>query len=81
MRKYFVALLASAGVLAQSASAFNVGVADESLVGDGIVRFVPEHFDITVTPELILSHEPSAIGAKPGNWALNPVYEDRKSVV
>ncbi|MDE6152573.1 MAG: DUF5110 domain-containing protein [Muribaculaceae bacterium] len=75
MRKYFVALLASAGVLAQSVSAFNIGVADEALVGDGIVRFVPEHFDITVTPELILSHEPSAIGVKPGKWALNPVYE------
>ena len=74
MRKLNVAIMASLGITAQSLSAYTVGVADEALVGEGIVRFVPEKFDSTVTPMLILSHEPASIGAKPAGWSLNPRY-------
>ncbi len=73
MRNIFLAFLASVGVIAPL-SARSIKVADEALVGNGIVRFVPEQFDSTVTPMLILSHEPSRVASKPAGWNLNPVY-------
>lgn len=75
MRKYIAALLMSMGISVPSMSAYSIGLDDESLVADGIVRFVPERFDITVTPELILQREFDAVGPKPAGWSLNPVYE------
>lgn len=57
----------------------DIQVAEESLVGEGIVRFTPVGFDPEVTPPLILSHEPSAIGKKPSRWTLNPRYESSDS--
>lgn len=73
MKKLFLTFLATIGVISPL-SARSIKIADESLVGDGIMRFVPEEFDITVTPMLILSHEPSRIAGKPVDWNLNPVY-------
>lgn len=57
------------------ASAADVAISSEALVGDGIMEFVPDRFDITVTPMLILSHEPSKIGDRPSGWNLVPKYE------
>lgn len=75
MNRFLISLLVSAGVVTPSMSAYTVDVVDESLVGDRIVRFVPDDFDVTVTPELILQREFDSIGAKPAGWSLNPVYE------
>ena len=73
MKKIFIAFLLFAGGLTPL-SARSIKVVDESLVGNGIVRFMPEEFDSTVTPMLILSHEPARVADKPTDWILNPVY-------
>ncbi len=75
MNRIITTLLVSAGVVAPSMSAYTVNVSEESLVGDGIVRFVPDSFDATVTPGLILQREFESLGGKPAGWSLNPVYE------
>lgn len=76
MRKESIISLAAFLLLVPSpaADAAEVAIAGESLVGDGIMEFVPERFDATVTPMLILSHEPAAIGEKPSGWKLVPQY-------
>ena len=53
-------------------SAENVPVATANLVGDGIVEFVPQGFDKSKTPSLILQAEPEAKGAMPADWQLIP---------
>lgn len=73
MKKIFIAFLLFAGGLTPL-SARSIKVVDESLVGNGIVRFMPDEFDSTVTPMLILSHEPARVAEKPTDWILNPVY-------
>ncbi len=75
MRKFFVALTVCVGIAVPAVSAYSVGIVDESLVGDRIVCFVPEGFDATVTPELILQRKFEPTGARPDSWSLNPVYE------
>ena len=57
-----------------SCHAADIQIVDENLVGNGIVEFVPEQFDSTITPSLILSHTPVRSGAKPIGWPLNPKY-------
>lgn len=76
MRKESIISLAAFLLLVPSpaADAAEVAIAGESLVGDGIMEFVPERFDATVTPMLFLSHEPAAIGEKPSGWKLVPQY-------
>lgn len=74
MKKHYLVFLVSLSVFAPMA-ARSINVAEESLVGDGIVCFEPEQFDITVTPMLILKETPSNLGEKPQGWDLNPVYE------
>jgi len=72
----FITLASSLLMLpAINAGAAEVAIASEALVGNGIVEFVPEKFDITVTPMLILSHQPGKIGEKPAAWNLVPKYE------
>ena len=51
-----IVALCSVGIL--NAHAENVAIAKSSLVGDGIVEFVPQGFDQTKTPSLILKEEP-----------------------
>ncbi|MDE5635261.1 MAG: alpha-glucosidase, partial [Muribaculaceae bacterium] len=75
MNRIFISLLVSFGVVVPTVSAYTVDVAEESLVGDRIVRFVPDSFDATVTPGLILQREFESLGGKPAGWSLNPVYE------
>ena len=53
-----IVALCSVGIL--NAHAENVAIAKSSLVGDGIVEFVPQGFDQTKTPSLILKEEPTA---------------------
>ncbi len=74
MRKIFFAIPAALCCIGNIYAA-NVGIAKQALVGEGIVEFVPEQFDSTVTPALILSHTPVKIGEKPAGWKLSPVYE------
>lgn len=74
MRKIFFAIPAALCCIGNIYAA-NVGIAQQALVGEGIVEFVPEQFDSTVTPALILSHTPVKIGEKPAGWKLSPVYE------
>ena len=48
-----IVALCSVGIL--NAHAENVAIAKSSLVGDGIVEFVPQGFDQTKTPSLIFN--------------------------
>lgn len=52
----------------------NLPAVKASLVGDGIVEFVPEGYDPAKTPSLILKEEPVAIGVMPADWALIPQF-------
>ena len=67
-----IVALCSVGIL--NAHAENVAIAKSSLVGDGIVEFVPQGFDKTKTPSLILKEEPTATGAVPSDWELYPQF-------
>lgn len=76
MSKFHAAMSAVTMLLpAFFSGAATVPVAEASMVGEGIVEFVPELFDSTVTPMLILSHDPVKIGEKPGSWKLEPKFE------
>ena len=64
---------AAASVVAVGAE--NVAIQTTTVVGDGIVEYVPVGFDQEKTPSLILKEEPVATGeAMPANWELTPVY-------
>ena len=52
----------------------NVSVATTALVGDRIVEFIPQGFDITKTPSLILKEEPTSKGSVPSDWDLYPEF-------
>ena len=67
-----IVALCSVGIL--NAHAENVAIAKSSLVGDGIVEFVPQGFDQTKTPSLILKEEPTAKGFVPSDWELYPQF-------
>ena len=67
-----IVALCSVGIL--NAHAENVAIAKSSLVGDGIVEFVPQGFDQTKTPSLILKEEPTAKGSVPSDWELYPQF-------
>ena len=57
------------------ALAENVAIQTTTVVGDGIVEYVPVGFDQEKTPSLILKGEPVATGdAMPADWELTPVY-------
>ena len=45
-----------------------------SAVGDGIVEFIPQGFDKTKTPSLILKNEVSSKGKMPSDWKLVPEF-------
>ena len=64
---------AAASVVAVGAE--NVAIQTTTVVGDGIVEYVPVGFDQEKTPSLILKEEPVATGeAMPADWELTPVY-------
>lgn len=45
-----------------------------TLVGERIVQFIPEGFDQSKTPSLILKEEPKSKGDIPRNWTLVPKF-------
>ena len=47
---------------AQVAWAGNIKTEKVTLVGNGIVEFIPVGYDVSCTPSLILSHEPEKKG-------------------
>jgi alpha-glucosidase len=51
-----------------------VPTGQSALVGERIVEFVPEGFDQTKTPSLILKEEPSSISDVPADWNLFPSF-------
>lgn len=51
-----------------------VPIASSRLVGDRIVEFIPQGFDQSKTPSLILKEEPVAKGSVPSNWTLVPEF-------
>ena len=56
-------------------SAGNVTIQSTTVVGDGIVEYVPTGFDQEKTPSLILKEEPVATGNPlPADWELEPDY-------
>lgn len=61
-------------LLSLSLQAKDVGIEKSTLVGKGIVEFIPEGFDQSKTPSLILKGEPTSIGEKPLGWKLIPQF-------
>ena len=59
---------------AQVAWAGNIKTEKVTLVGNGIVEFIPVGYDVSRTPSLILSHEPEKKGEVPENWKLVPQF-------
>ena len=59
---------------AQVAWAGNIKTEKVTLVGNGIVEFIPVGYDVSCTPSLILSHEPEKKGEVPENWKLVPQF-------
>ena len=51
-----------------------VSIEKSTLVGQGIVEFIPAGFDQTKTPSLILKEEPVSIGNVPEGWSLIPEF-------
>ncbi|WP_069659056.1 TIM-barrel domain-containing protein [Arcticibacter eurypsychrophilus] len=55
-------------------SANEVPVQKATSVGERIVQFIPEGFDQSQTPSLILKAEPKSKGEAPRNWTLVPKF-------
>ncbi len=51
-----------------------IPIKQSNLVGNGIVEFIPEGYDASKTPSLILKDEPATIGAIPADWKLVPEF-------
>lgn len=61
-------------LVAQVAWAGNINIEKKTLVGDRIVEFVPQGYDASRTPSLMLAQEPVKMGEVPANWTLVPRY-------
>ena len=73
----FKTTLFSVLLISLSATVINaqeVALQKTSLVGNGIVEFIPKGFDQSKTPSLILSSEPKSKGKVPANWTLVPEF-------
>jgi len=57
-----------------SAYAQTIPIQRSALVGQGIALFIPEGFNASQTPSLILKKEPAVIGQLPGKWLLLPEF-------
>lgn len=60
--------------IASLVKAADIPIAKSNLVGDGIMEFIPEGYDPTKTPSLILKEEPVSIGEIPLEWSLFPQF-------
>ncbi|MDR1681887.1 MAG: alpha-glucosidase [Candidatus Symbiothrix sp.] len=54
--------------------AATVPIQKSSRVGEGIVEFIPQGFDPSQTPSLILKEEPVSLGKTPTGWTLYPEF-------
>ncbi|MDR0541420.1 MAG: alpha-glucosidase, partial [Dysgonamonadaceae bacterium] len=57
-----------------SIGATTVPIQKSNKVGEGIVEFVPQGFDSSRTPSLILKEEPVSQGQVPAGWTLYPEF-------
>lgn len=55
-------------------NAATVSIKTSQLVGDRIVEFIPEGFDQSKTPSLILKEEVTSLGNSPADWTLIPEF-------
>lgn len=69
--KIFLAVALSGAV---GASAADVPVVSTAMVGDGIALFVPQGYDPSKTPSLMLEKEPVYTDALPASWSLVPRF-------
>ena len=70
-KSFFSIVLIAAFLTAQGRS---IPVEHSRLVKDRIVEFIPEGFDQSKTPSLILEEEPVSIGNVPSGWSLFPEF-------
>src|SRR5690242_8806483 len=61
-------------LLCCAAQAQNIKVRQSGLVGNSIAVFIPEGFDASKTPSLMLQREPAIKGKLPANWKIVPAF-------
>lgn len=61
-------------LLCGAAQAQNIKVRQSGLVGNSIAVFIPEGFDPSKTPSLMLQREPAIKGKVPANWQIVPAF-------
>ncbi|SFW13196.1 Alpha-glucosidase, glycosyl hydrolase family GH31 [Chitinophaga sancti] len=61
-------------LLGCAAQAQNIKVRQSGLVGNSIAVFIPEGFDASKTPSLMLQREPVIKGKVPANWHIVPTF-------
>lgn len=61
-------------LLCCAAQAQNIKVRQSGLVGNSIAVFIPEGFDASKTPSLMLQREPAIKGKLPANWKIIPAF-------
>lgn len=74
MRKSLLLHVVALFFAAHTVYAGNVKIEKVTLVGKQIVEFVPEGYDTSLTPSLMLVLEPQKIGEVPSTWKLIPQY-------
>lgn len=73
-RKRLLLQIAVLLFVTQATCAGNVKTGKVTLVGEHIVEFIPEGYDVSRTPSLILLHEPEKKGEIPVDWKLIPHF-------
>ncbi|RFM32811.1 TIM-barrel domain-containing protein [Chitinophaga silvisoli] len=68
-------------LLCCAAQAQNIKVRQSGLVGNSIVVFIPEGFDASKTPSLMLQREPAIKGKLPANWKIVPAFSKGAATV
>lgn len=58
----------------QMVSADNLKIVKTVLIGKGIIEFVPEGYNVSQAPSLMLVKEPVIVGDIPKKWTLSPQY-------
>jgi alpha-glucosidase len=61
-------------LLCCAAQAQNIKVRQSGLVGNSIAVFIPDGFDASKTPSLMLQREPVIKGKVPADWQIVPVF-------
>jgi len=63
-------------LLGCAAQAQTIPVRQAGLVGNSIAVFIPEGFDPSKTPSLMLQREPAIKGKVPANWQIVPAFSE-----